>query len=254
MKNYSKVILMSCIVLIFVLSGGLAALNNDSPIFYIGSFSTYSVEDELPDLWEPLSFRGKSDTAYRLEEKDGNIVIKAVSEQSASGLIRRVEIDPEEYPVMRWSWRVENILEKGDVTEKSGDDYPARVYVIFDYDIGNLSWWDRTRLRAIRTFYGDVPTRAINYIWESSAEVGTIVENPYSDLVMMVVVESGEENVGTWIEYERNVYVDYKEIYGKEPPNINGIAIMTDTDDTGESAVAYYGDIKFIREDQVTMK
>ncbi len=221
------------------------------PVYYAGSFSTYYIEDKLPDLWEPLSFRGKKDTEYRLHEIDGKVVIRAVGNKSASGLIRRVDIDPEEYPVLRWTWRAENIIEKGDVTKKSGDDYPARIYVTFDYDIRNLSWWNRTLLRAIRIFYGEVPTRAINYIWESTAEVGTVVPNPYSDLVMMIVVESGDRNVGTWVEHERNVYEDYLEIYGTEPPRINGIAIMTDTDDTGESAVAYYGDIKFIRKDMI---
>jgi len=252
MLNNLRYILFFGILSLFLLTTGFIAVNNDRPIFYAGSFSTYNVDDKLPDLWESLSFRGKKDTEYRLHEIDDDVVIKAESEQSASGLIRRLDLDPKEYPVLRWSWRAENILEKGDVTEKSGDDYPARIYVTFDYDISNLGWWDRTRLRIIRTFYGEVPTRAINYIWESKAEVSTIVPNPYSDLVMMIVVESGEENVGTWVHHERNVYEDYKEIYGKEPPNINGIAIMTDTDDTKESAVAYYGDIKFIRKDQIT--
>ncbi len=246
MRHITVAICMILCTMIIVSIG-----SSSSPIYYAGSFSTYKVEDELPDLWEPLNFRGKKDTEYRLHEIDGKIVIKAESNRSASGLIRRVDIDPEKFPVLRWSWRAENILDKGDVTEKSGDDYPARIYVTFDYDISNLSWWNRTRLRAIRTFYGEVPTRAINYIWESSAEVGTIVPNPYSDLVMMIVVESGEENVGSWVEHEQNIYEDYIEIYGKEPPKINSIAIMTDTDDTGESAIAYYGDIKFLRKEAI---
>lgn len=253
MMKRAGYILFKVVLPLFLSAAGLIAVTYDPPVYYVGSFSTYSVDDILPDLWEPLSFRGKKDTDYRLHEKNGKVVIKAESNQAASGLIRRVEIDPEEYPVMRWSWRAENILEKGDVTEKSGDDYPARIYVTFDYDIGNLRWWDRTRLRAVRTFYGDVPTRAINYIWESRAEVGTIIPNPYSDLVVMVVVESGEENLGAWVKHERNIYEDYKNIYGKEPPKINSIAIMTDTDDTGETAVAYYGDIKFIRKDAVAI-
>ena len=251
MLNNPHYILLLCVLSLFLLTTVFIAANNDRPIFFAGSFSTYSADDILPDLWESLSFRGKKDTEYRLHEIDDDVVIKAESDQSASGLIRRLDLDPKEYPVLRWSWRAENILEKGDVTEKSGDDYPARIYVTFNYDISNLSWWDRTRLRVIRTFYGEVPTRAINYIWESKADVGTIVPNPYSDLVMMIVVESGEENIGSWVQHERNVYEDYKEIYGKEPPNINGLAIMTDTDDTEESAVAYYGDIKFIRKDQI---
>lgn len=59
----------------------------------------------------------------------------------------------------------------------------------------------------------------------------------------MVVVESGNENVGKWVEEQRNVYEDFKMLFGEEPPTIGGIAIMTDTDNTGESAIAYYDDI-----------
>jgi hypothetical protein len=61
----------------------------------------------------------------------------------------------------------------------------------------------------------------------------------------MVVVRSGPQSVGTWVEEERNVYDDYKQAFGEEPPMIKGVAIMTDTDDTKESATAYYGDIVF---------
>jgi len=146
MLNNPRYILLLCVLSLFLLTTGFIAANNDRPIFFAGSFSTYSADDILPDLWESLSFRGKKDTEYRLHEIDDDVVIKAESDQSASGLIRRLDLDPKEYPVLRWSWRAENILEKGDVTEKSGDDYPARIYVTFNYDISNLSWWDRTRL------------------------------------------------------------------------------------------------------------
>jgi hypothetical protein len=73
--------------------------------------------------------------------------------------------------------------------------------------------------------------------------VGTAVPNPYTDQVHMIVVESGPAKLNTWITEERNVYEDYKHVFGEEPPMISGVAIMTDTDNTGESAEAYYGDI-----------
>jgi hypothetical protein len=64
----------------------------------------------------------------------------------------------------------------------------------------------------------------------------------------MIVVESGLDRVGQWIEEQRNVYEDYKQAFGEEPPLVNGVAIMTDTDNTGEEATAFYGDIGFKRE------
>ena len=73
--------------------------------------------------------------------------------------------------------------------------------------------------------------------------MGTAVPNPYTEQVHMIVVESGPTKVNAWMTEARNVYEDYKRAFGEEPPMISGIAIMTDTDNTGESAEAYYGDI-----------
>ncbi|MEX2640415.1 MAG: DUF3047 domain-containing protein [Balneolales bacterium] len=214
----------------------------------VGIFSRYDPgETTLPENWEPMNFRGIKPTSYELTDKNGKTVIKADSDKSSSGLIHRIDVDLEEYPVIRWSWLAENIIEQGDVTQKSGDDYPVRIYVIFDYDLSNLSWWHRNTIRVLRRFYGEIPGRAINYIWDNSTEIGTVVENPYTDLVMMQVVESGKDNLDQWMTYERNIYEDYKAIYDEEPPKIGGIAIMTDTDDTKEAVTAYFGDIKFLR-------
>ena len=94
--------------------------------------------------------------------------------------------------------------------------------------------------------YGQYPpTEAINYIWESKTPIGTIVPNPYTGFVQMIVTQSGNQRVGEWITEERNVYEDYKKAFGEEPTNISGVAIMTDTDNTKESATAYFGDIVF---------
>lgn len=73
----------------------------------------------------------------------------------------------------------------------------------------------------------------------------TIVSNPYTIQSKMMVVQSGESRINTWIAEERNVYQDYKNIFGSEPPMIAAVGIMTDTDDTQESAVSYFGDIVF---------
>jgi len=94
--------------------------------------------------------------------------------------------------------------------------------------------------------YGEYPPlAAINYIWESKAPIGTMVPNPFTDRVMMFVVETGPSKLNQWVNEERNIFEDYKKAFGQEPPMISGIAIMTDTDNTGESATAYYGDILF---------
>jgi hypothetical protein len=185
-------------------------------------------------------------TVYTLVMEDDAIVVRAVAEASASGLIREIKIDPKEYPVVQWRWKVSNILKKGDVHRKEGDDYPLRIYIAFEYDPAKLSFFERVKYGTVKFLYGQYPPLgAINYIWESRAPVGTMVPNPYTDQVMMFVVESGEAKLQQWVNEERNVYEDYKKAFGEEPPMITGVAIMTDTDNTGESAIAYYGDIMF---------
>jgi hypothetical protein len=141
-----------------------------------------------------------------------------------------------------------NILKRGDVHRKKGDDYPARIYITFEYNPARLGILEKAKYEAIRLLYGEYPPlAAINYIWETKAPKGTMVPNPYTDQVMMIVVESGPAKLNQWVSEERNLYDDYRQAFGEEPPMISGVAIMTDTDNTGEQATAYYGDILFKR-------
>jgi hypothetical protein len=213
----------------------------------VGKFSVEKLENGLPTNWKSLTFKKiERHTVYSLV-KDGEIVVvKAVSEASASGLIRQIKINPNEYPIVQWRWKVENILKKGNVLEKEGDDYPARLYITFEYDPSKVSFFEKAKFETIRLLYGQYPPIAtINYIWESNSPEGMIVPNPYTGRVMMIVVESGPNKLKQWVVEERNLYEDFKRAFGMEPPMISGVAIMTDTDNTGERAIAYYGDILF---------
>lgn len=156
-------------------------------------------------------------------------------------------IDPRAYPILRWRWRVGNVLEKGDVRRKAGDDYPARLYVTFAYEPDQVSLGKKLKYLAGQALFGAIPIAALNYIWDGKSPVGTLVDNAFTDFAKMIVVESGSTKVGAWVEEERNVYEDYRLAFGEDPPAINGIAIMTDTDNTQERAVAYYGDIVFLQ-------
>ena len=201
--------------------------------------------DPFPDSWKPLTFEKiKEHTEYSLVDDNGTVAVKAVSRGSASGLVRAVDIDPMRYPVIEWRWKVENILKKGDVTRKDGDDYPARLYVTFKYDASKVGFFERAKYEAIRMARGEYPPMgAITYIWESKSPVGTLVPNPYTEQVKMIVLQSGEEKVGRWVNESRNLVEDYRKAFGASPPRISGVALMTDTDNTRESAIAYFGDI-----------
>jgi hypothetical protein len=159
-------------------------------------------------------------------------------------MIRRLRIDPQRFPILAWRWKIENTLPKGDVTRKAGDDYPARIYVVFTRDTSTLGLLDRIKYGAAKALHGEFPpTGVLNYIWASNAPIGMQVDSPYAPRDKMIVVESGAEAINQWRTVERNVVEDYRMAFGEMVPPISAIAIMTDTDDTGESAVAYYGDI-----------
>jgi hypothetical protein len=215
-------------------------------VLEVGTFSASPVGQAMPDGWKPLTFKKiPKHTSYEVVKDGGVTIVKAVSEASASGLTKPVVIDPKEFPIVRWRWKIDHVLKGSDVTLKEGDDFPARLYITFEYDPGKVSFGKKLKFKAGQAVFGDIPIAALNYIWDTKAPVGTIVENAYTDFTKMVIVESGTQKVGMWIDEERNIYEDYKKAFGEEPPMINGVAIMSDTDNTKERATAYYGDIVF---------
>ena len=201
----------------------------------------------IPGEWKPLTFKKiPRHTSYQLVRDEGTVVIKAVSDAASSGLVREIAIDPKQYPIVQWRWKVSNVLKKGDVSRKEGDDYPARLYIMFQYDSKKVGLFEKAKYETMRMLYGQYPPLgALNYIWESKVAHGTIVPNPYTDRAKMIVVESGAARLNTWVSEQQNVYDDYRRAFGEAPPLISGVAMMTDTDNTGESATAFYGDIVF---------
>lgn len=206
--------------------------------------------DGLPKNWRPLTFSKISrHTEYKLIREGDRPVITATSRQSASGLYRPLDLNPKEYPILSWCWKVNRALTKGDETKKNGDDYAARIYVTFKFDPNNATFWERTTFGTIKTIYGAYPPKgALNYVWAGHLPVGKIFPNPYTDRAKMVVVESGNEKEMQWVCEERNLYEDYKRLFGEEPPVFSGVAVMTDTDNTGGEATAYYADLVLHKE------
>lgn len=217
-------------------------------VIEVGRFSANDPGSGLPQGWKPLTFKNiPKSTTYELVKLGEHVVVKAISDASASGLTKEVKINPKEFPIVRWQWKVDNLLKTSDVTRKDGDDYPARLYITFEYDPDKVSVGKKLKYKAGRILFGDIPIGAINYVWERKAPVGAIIDNAYTDFVKMVVVESGPQKLGVWTDELRNIYEDYKNAFGEEPPLINGVAIMTDTDNTKERVTAYYGDIVFLK-------
>ncbi len=216
----------------------------------VGNFSSLDPAEELPKQWEPMTFSDiDAHTSYKLVQNGNRTVVRAHSRNAASGLIRRLRIDPREYPRLQWSWKIDHVLEKGDVTSKAGDDYAARIYVAFAFQPEQSSLWQRMKRKAAHAFTDkEIPGSALNYIWASNASQETVVPSPFEQRSKMIVLQSGNARSGRWIPEKRNIVEDYKRAFGKEPPEIIGVGIMTDTDNTGEETTGYYGDIILFRE------
>ena len=211
----------------------------------VGPFSAMAPDGEVTG-WEPLTFEKiKSHTRYRLvAEHPGTTILRADSHASASGLVKKVTLSPDSAPWLTWRWKISNILEKGNVKEKSGDDYAARIYITFAENPDDLSFFERAKIAAIKLFYGQAPpSAALAYVWGNQSAVGSIHPNPYTSRVQMIVVESGPAHVNQWRSARRNIVEDFRLAFGTDPPPITAIAVMTDTDNTRESATAWYGDI-----------
>ena len=237
----------------FILCGLLLALAlpcQASEVLQVAHFSQPPQAEELPSSWQPLLFDGiEQQSSYRHVMTDEGGAVLAQSQASASGLIRKVDIDPQQLPLVSWQWKVKEVVPGSTSASKEGDDYAARLYITFAYDPDKVSWWEWVKFNAIKVFYGEYPPiAAINYVWASTEPVGHSAPNPYTDRVQMIVVNSGNDLAGQWQQLQRNIVSDYRQAFGSEPSTISGVGIMTDTDNTKGQATAWYGDIVFEKE------
>jgi hypothetical protein len=130
---------------------------------------------------------------------------------------------------------------------RTGDDYAARIYVLFDYDINRLPVADRVQLKLARAILKtELPAAALNYVWDNRYPIGTLKPSAYTDRARLIVVESGHARAGRWVTETRDLARDFRAAFGEDPPDVIGIALATDTDNTGETATAWYGDIEFL--------
>lgn len=168
-------------------------------------------------------------TQYQLVEQDNELVLNARAMGSSSGLFNTSDINVNETPLLNWRWKVAQVGNGNDEKSKSGDDYPVRLYVIVS---GGLQFWK---------------SYSLVYVWSNSAQLNESWDNPYTSNVKHIAVESGDEYVGEWRSYQRNVKDDFVRVFGVKPEKIKAIAIMTDSDNSGQNFEAWYGDIQFIQ-------
>lgn len=186
----------------------------------IGRFSAGDLNE-----WRTKAFQGE--TRYGFDDKSGQRALFAASQGAASGLYREIRVDLNRTPWLNWSWRVDRVLSGVDERTKAGDDYPARVYVVV---AGGAAFWK---------------TRSLVYVWSSNQPVGATWRNAFTDNARVMALRSGTKDAGGWVSEKRNIRADFRQLFGEDIDAIDAVALMTDTDNSGQSAAAWYGDIYF---------
>ena len=203
---------------------------------------TILLREDFNDLenWEPLYFdKIDEHSVYTIVEEEG-AYLKAESNASASGIVHKREFNVYDHPKVRWRWKVSNVYQKGDAQKKSGDDYPIRIYIMFKYDPDTASFGKMLKYGLAKKLYGKYPPySSLNYIWANRKHEDRVIANSYASEAMMILLQSGEENVGKWVEQEVDVLGDYRKAFGEDPPEVASIAVMNDSDNTKESSVSY---------------
>jgi len=210
----------------------------------IGAFSALEIGEAPGDGWRATELPSTKPARIALVRDRGVAVVEIEADNAASSLVRDVDWDISAYPTLNWRWRVSRTVSAGDVNAKSGDDFAARLYVTFDIPMNQLSLFDRTKLKVARWVFGDdVPAAALCYVWGNGEPVGTSVWSAYTDRVRIIVLRNRDDDIGAWVGESRNVAEDYRLAFGGPAATPNGVAIASDTDQTGESVIAWFGDI-----------
>lgn len=187
----------------------------------IADFSSSTGKPGVPSGWQLKEKSGKADFSVVM---DGDIAAgRFRSVKSSFSLQKEVKVDLRQFPLLTWKWKVTSLPAGGDFRKSKTDDQAAQVFVAFS------------------------KTKAIVYIWDTTAPAGLIEDTSPVPLmtVKVVVVRSGPAELGKWITETRNVYADYKKLFGSEPSSVNGFRLQSNSQHTGTSAESYFADVMF---------
>ena len=184
-------------------------------------------EKELSEL-QVRKVRGADNkTIYILGSNDNGNYYKAIADNAASGLGKEIKIDLNKTPIINITWKIEKDLPGIKESTKKGHDFAARVFAVKKTGATPLS------------------NRAINYVFSSNSEVGFNSPSPYTKKSIDNVLATTKDNLNKWITVKANVKEDFKRFHDLDVDELDGLAIMSDTDNSKMKAVAYYQNIYF---------
>jgi hypothetical protein len=214
----------------------------------IAAFST-AVPGVPPPPWRFATLPRKAATRYTIAELDGVHVMKVDADRSYGNLVHPLQLHPSDGATLTWRWRVDQLVADADIRTKAGDDAAAKLCVMFDLPLDKLSFVDRTTLRLARAALGeDLPTQTLCYVWDNKLPAGTRLINAFTRRIRFIVLQSGPAKLSQWVSESRDIVADYHGVFGDEArgsvPEIIGVALTADADNTAGRGVAYFGDIK----------
>ena len=231
---------------VILLIGFLAAipcLAGERNVLFRDDFNTL-------EKWEPFYFpKIKQYSTYSIQTEGDDSVLKAESSSSASALVYKETFSVYDYPCARWRWKVENVYSGGDARIKKGDDYAIRVYIFFQQEPSQQTFFEKTKNKAVRLFYGAyLPHSTLNYLWANREHSDPVLTSTYTPQSKLIPLQAGRTGVGMWHIEKVNIVEDYVKAFGSKPPSTAGIAIMNDSDNTGEHSVSYLDYLEVYRE------
>ena len=218
LKKFLMNILTKILIFIFVSIG--TGFANEIKVF---NFTT----DELSNL-EVRKVRGaENKTIYTIGSNENGNFLKAVADNAASGLGKEVKIDLNKTPFINITWKIEKDLPGIKENTKKGHDFAARVFAVKKTGATPLS------------------NRAINYVFSSNSDIGFSSPSPYTKKSIDNVLASTKKNLNEWVTVKTNVKEDFKRFHDLDVDELDGLAIMSDTDNSKMKAIAYYQNIYF---------
>ena len=187
-------------------------------------------DKELSELTVRKVRGADNKTTYTVGSNDNGNYLKAIADNAASGLGKEIKINLNKTPFINITWKIEKDIPGIDETSKKGHDFAARVFVIKKTGATALS------------------NRAINYVFSSNQDVGSNSRSPYTKKSMDNVLATTKTNLNEWVTVKANVKEDFKKFHNLDVNELDGIAIMSDTDNSKQKSITYYQNIYFSSE------
>jgi hypothetical protein len=158
-----------------------------------------------------------------------------------------LNIHPADLGQLKFSWKVPALIAQADMAVRDTDDSPVRIVLAFDGDKSQFSAKNAALSELAKLLTGEeMPYATLMYVWCNKREPGSVIENPRTDRIRKLVVESGSNSLNQWLDYERSIRLDFEKAFGEAPGRLMSIAIMTDTDNTKSFARAWYGPVQLL--------